>query len=98
MNNESRKRYYDYCSTYTQKDFDNLHRITKMHALNPIWLMRRAGGITASVLGKVFHSNQHEVRNKTLLNDIMQYNNTIKNKYTSHGIENDPSQRNAMKR
>ena len=61
-----KKLYRVYKHTYSQKDFQNLLEKTKLQSLNPLWMIHRAGRITASIAGEVLKTNLTEITSESL--------------------------------
>ena len=80
-----KKLYRVYKHTYSQKDFQNLLEKTKLQSLNPLWMIHRAGRITASIAGEVSKTNLTEITSESLFKKIMQYEAGVQNKYTRYG-------------
>ena len=62
-----KKLYRVYKQTYHQKDFQNLLEKTQLQSLNPLWMIHRAGIITASIAGEVSKTNLAEIAIESLL-------------------------------
>ena len=62
---EAKEQYQTYIKEYRHRDFKNLHDVTTTQSSNPLWMIHRAGRVTASVVGEVFKTNELDVSNKS---------------------------------
>eukprot|EP00112_Aurelia_sp_Birch-Aquarium-sp1_P020389 Seg5241.2 transcript_id=Seg5241.2/GoldUCD/mRNA.D3Y31 product="hypothetical protein" protein_id=Seg5241.2/GoldUCD/D3Y31 len=81
-----KKLYNKYCYTNYQKMCENLCEATSEQASNKIWMIHRAGRITASTCYKVSRMQD----SKSLLESVMQYKPPFTSKYTEYGKAMEP--------
>lgn len=81
-----KKLYNKYCYTNYQKMYENLCEATSEQASNKIWMIHRAGRITASTCYKVSRMQD----SKSLLESVMQYKPPFTSKYTEYGKAMEP--------
>ena len=86
--------YKEYESSYPQKAYDNLCTVTRTQSLSKIWMLHRAGRITASISHQVSRMNI-EKPSKSLLSKVLQYEvkSSCSNKYTRYGRQHESDAR-----
>ena len=87
------KKYELYQKAYSIESYENLLIVTEKEALNPLWILHRAGSITASKCCDVWHTDTGKKSSPSLLATIIQYSETKSNKYTRFGNDNEPAAR-----
>ena len=87
------KKYVLYQKAYSIESYKSLLIVTEKQALNPLWMLHRAGRITASKCYDVCHTDTEKISSPSLLATIMQYSETKSNKYTRYGNDNEPAAR-----
>lgn len=88
----SKKRYLLFAKAYSRDSYNNLTDITTYQAKSSAWQIHRGGRITASFGHQVFRTNS-DSPSATVMNTIMQYKETVGNKYTNYGIKMEPAAR-----
>ena len=91
----SLQRNKEHVSSYPQKAYDNLCRVTKTQSLSKIWMLHRAGRITASISHQVSRMMDVEKPSKSLLSKVLQYElkSSCSNKYSSYGRQHESDAR-----
>ena len=87
------KKYVLYQKAYSFESYKNLLIVTEKQALNPLWMLHRAGRITASKCYDVCQTDTEKINIPSLLATIMEYSETKSNKYTRYGNDNEPAAR-----
>ena len=87
------KKYELYQKAYSIESYKNLLIVTEKQTLNSLWMLHRAGRITASKCYDVRHTDTGKISSPFLLATIMQYSETKSNKYTRYGNDNEPAVR-----
>ena len=91
LTNLCEARYREYVQTYTQNNYDNLTQKTKTQSLSTMWMMHRAGRITASTAKQVY--SMRDEPSESLIKIIMQYGELVDNRFTRYGKETEPKAR-----
>ena len=74
------------CYTNYHKMYENLFEATSEQASNKVWMIHRAGRITASICYKVSRMQDSE----SLIESVMQYKPPFSSKYTEYGKAMEP--------
>ena len=85
------EKYELYQKAYSIESYKNLLIVTEKQTLNSLWMLHRAGRITASKYYDVCHTDTGKISSPFLLAIIMQYSETKSNKYTRYGNDNEPA-------
>ena len=89
----SNKKYVLYQKAYSIESDKTFLIVTEKQALNPLWMLHRAGLITASKCYDVYQTDTEKVNIPSLLATIMEYSETKSNKYTRYGNDNESAAR-----
>ena len=84
------EKYELYQKAYSIESYKNLLLVTEKQALNHLWMLHRAGQITASKCYNVCHIDTEKISSPSLLATIIQYSGTKSNKYTRYGNDKEP--------
>ena len=87
------KKYELYQKAYSIESYNKLLIVNEKQALNSLWMLHRAGRITASQCYDVCHTDTEKISSPCLLATFMQYSETKSNKYTKYGNDNEPAGR-----
>ncbi|XP_065068517.1 uncharacterized protein LOC135693861 [Rhopilema esculentum] len=92
LDEHARKQFNLYRENNFKRAFDNLRKLTEKQSLNPAWMMHRAERITASICSKVSRMKD----SKSLISNIMQYNDGFTSKFTDFGKTIEPLARSSF--
>ena len=87
------KKYELYQKAYSIESYKNLLIVTEKQALNSMWMLHRAGRITAFKCFDVCHTDTEKIISPSLLAAIMQYSETKSNKHSRYGNDSEPAAR-----
>ena len=75
-------KYELYQKNYSIESYSNLLIVIEKQTLNPLWMLHRAGRITAFKCYDGCHTDTEKISSPSLLATIMQYSKTKSNKHT----------------